>query len=172
MVPAIVVLRGNDTSEEHCRHLARQCLKNFGRLDIPVNNAAFQRTYADMIDISAEEWDQTFRTNIYAPFFSARAAILQMTAPRRSKGRPRVHSRPPASSCIGSARPSAAGRCMPPCRMPAARSTVLRMPRCYPGASAMEARSTISVRRTMRLALPAFPFNRSTSSLAAVSPRP
>jgi NAD(P)-dependent dehydrogenase (short-subunit alcohol dehydrogenase family) len=48
----------------------RQCLENFGQLDILVNNAAFQRTYTDIGDISTEEWDRTFRTNIYAPFFS------------------------------------------------------------------------------------------------------
>lgn len=56
----------------------RQCLENFGQLDILVNNAAFQRTYTDIGDISTEEWDRTFRTNIYAPFFLARAAIPHM----------------------------------------------------------------------------------------------
>ncbi|MGQ3294487.1 MAG: SDR family oxidoreductase, partial [Shinella sp.] len=73
-----VVLPGDITNEEHCRHLVRQCLENFGRLDILVNNAAFQRTYADIGDISSEEWDITFRTNIYAPFFLSRAAIAHM----------------------------------------------------------------------------------------------
>ncbi len=56
---------------------------NFGQLDILVNNAAFQRTYADIGDISTEEWDRTFRTNIYAPFFLARAAIAHMKHGRR-----------------------------------------------------------------------------------------
>ncbi|WP_313529787.1 SDR family oxidoreductase [Shinella sp.] len=70
-----LVLPGDITSEDHCHHLVRQCLENFGQLDILVNNAAFQRTYADIGDISTEEWDRTFRTNIYAPFFLARAAI-------------------------------------------------------------------------------------------------
>ncbi|WP_313528143.1 SDR family oxidoreductase [Shinella sp.] len=73
-----VILPGDITSEGHCRHLVRQCLENFGQLDILVNNAAFQRTYADIGDISSEEWDITFRTNIYAPFFLSRAAIAHM----------------------------------------------------------------------------------------------
>ncbi|MGD9478792.1 SDR family oxidoreductase [Shinella sp. G-2] len=73
-----LVLPGDITTEEHCAHLVRQCIENFGQLDVLVNNAAFQRTYADIGDISAAEWDRTFRTNIYAPFFLARAAIPHM----------------------------------------------------------------------------------------------
>ncbi len=73
-----IVLPGDITSDDQCRHLVRQCMENFGQLDILVNNAAFQRTYADIGDISTEEWDRTFRTNIYAPFFLTRAAIPHM----------------------------------------------------------------------------------------------
>lgn len=73
-----LVLPGDITSEDHCEHLVRQCLENFGRLDILVNNAAFQRTYEEIGDISTQEWDTTFRTNIYAPFFLARAAVPHM----------------------------------------------------------------------------------------------
>ncbi|MGX5722353.1 SDR family oxidoreductase [Shinella zoogloeoides] len=73
-----IVLPGDITSEQHCEHLVRQCLENFGQLDILVNNAAFQRTYAAIGDISTAEWDRTFRTNIYAPFYLARAAIPHM----------------------------------------------------------------------------------------------
>lgn len=73
-----LMLPGDITSEDHCNHLVRQCLENFGQLDILVNNAAFQRTYADIGDITSEEWDRTFRTNIYAPFFLSRAAIPHM----------------------------------------------------------------------------------------------
>ncbi|WP_439631729.1 SDR family oxidoreductase [Shinella sp.] len=73
-----LVLPGDITNEDHCEHLVRQCLENFGRLDILVNNAAFQRTYEEIGDISTQEWDTTFRTNIYAPFFLARAAVPHM----------------------------------------------------------------------------------------------
>ena len=73
-----IVLPGDITNEAHCEHLVRQCLENFGGLDILVNNAAFQRTYAAIGDISTEEWERTFCTNIHAPFFLARAAIPHM----------------------------------------------------------------------------------------------
>ncbi len=49
-----------------------------GRLDILVNNAAFQRTYDTIEEIESEEWDTTLRTNIYAPFFLAKAAVPHM----------------------------------------------------------------------------------------------
>lgn len=73
-----IILPGDITREEHCEHLVRQCLENFSRLDILVNNAAFQRTYGDIAEISTQEWNVAFRTNVYAPFFLSRAAIPHM----------------------------------------------------------------------------------------------
>lgn len=69
---------GDIKSEEHCQALIRRAVDEFGGVDILVNNAAFQRTYADIADITAAEWDETFRTNIYAPFFLAKAAVAHM----------------------------------------------------------------------------------------------
>ena len=61
------VLVPGDTSEQgHCREIIRQAVTEFGQRDILVNNAAMQRTHKDISEISAEEWDKTFRTNIYA----------------------------------------------------------------------------------------------------------
>ncbi|WP_172717243.1 SDR family oxidoreductase [Neorhizobium sp. T6_25] len=73
-----VVVAGDLKSEDQCLSLVQRSIDEFGRIDILVNNAAFQRTYADISDISAEEWDETFRTNIYAPFFLSKAAIPHM----------------------------------------------------------------------------------------------
>ncbi len=73
-----VVLAGDIKSEDHCNEVIRRTIDELGRLDILVNNAAFQRTYSDIADITAQEWDETFRTNIYAPFFLSRAAIPHM----------------------------------------------------------------------------------------------
>ena len=95
-----VALPGDITSEEHCRHLVRQCLETFGQLDILVNNAAFQRTYADIGDISTEEWDRTFRTNIYAPFFLARAAIPHMKPGSAIINTTSIQSRQPSSHLL------------------------------------------------------------------------
>jgi NAD(P)-dependent dehydrogenase (short-subunit alcohol dehydrogenase family) len=49
-----------------------------GRLDILVNNAAFQRTHEKLADFTAEEIDRTFRTNIQSMFFLAKAAAAKM----------------------------------------------------------------------------------------------
>lgn len=95
-----VVLPGDITSEDHCRHLVRQSLENFGHLDILVNNAAFQRTYADIGDISTEEWDRTFRTNIYAPFFLARAAIPHLKPGSAIINTTSIQSRQPSSHLL------------------------------------------------------------------------
>jgi NAD(P)-dependent dehydrogenase (short-subunit alcohol dehydrogenase family) len=50
----------------------------FGRLDVLVNNAAFQMTHKSLDEISAEEFDRTFRTNVYANFFLCKAAAARM----------------------------------------------------------------------------------------------
>jgi NAD(P)-dependent dehydrogenase (short-subunit alcohol dehydrogenase family) len=73
-----LVVPGDITSEAHCQTLVARAVGELGRLDILVNNAAFQRTYGDIADIRAEEWDKTFRTNIYAPFFLSKAATPHM----------------------------------------------------------------------------------------------
>jgi NAD(P)-dependent dehydrogenase (short-subunit alcohol dehydrogenase family) len=50
----------------------------FGKIDILVNNAAFQMTRESLDEISSEEWDRTFRTNIYAMFYLVKAAVPHM----------------------------------------------------------------------------------------------
>jgi NAD(P)-dependent dehydrogenase (short-subunit alcohol dehydrogenase family) len=73
-----VVVSGDIKSEDHCKAIVDRAVGEFTQVDILVNNAAFQRTYRDIADITSEEWDETFRTNIYAPFYLARAAIPHM----------------------------------------------------------------------------------------------
>ena len=46
----------------------------FGRLDVLVNNAAFQMTHDGIDGFRDEEWDHTFRTNIFAMFYLCKAA--------------------------------------------------------------------------------------------------
>jgi NAD(P)-dependent dehydrogenase (short-subunit alcohol dehydrogenase family) len=70
---------GGDISDEaHCREIVRRVVDEFGRLDILVNNAAFQRTYESIESIPSEEWEYTFKTNIHAMFYLCKAAIPQM----------------------------------------------------------------------------------------------
>jgi NAD(P)-dependent dehydrogenase (short-subunit alcohol dehydrogenase family) len=57
-----------------------QVFDSFGRLDILVNNAGFQRTHDAIDDIETDEFDTTFKTNVYAMFWLCRAALPRMDA--------------------------------------------------------------------------------------------
>jgi NAD(P)-dependent dehydrogenase (short-subunit alcohol dehydrogenase family) len=69
---------GDLTDEGYCKELVERTVSEFGRLDILVNNAAYQMTHEKLEEFSTQEWDHTFRTNIYAMFFLAKAAIPRM----------------------------------------------------------------------------------------------
>jgi NAD(P)-dependent dehydrogenase (short-subunit alcohol dehydrogenase family) len=71
----VVLVPGDITDQAHCQGIVQRAVAELGRLDILVNNAAFQRTYEKIEDIAAEEWDRTFRTNIHAMFYLCQAAV-------------------------------------------------------------------------------------------------
>jgi NAD(P)-dependent dehydrogenase (short-subunit alcohol dehydrogenase family) len=73
-----VVVAGDVADEKHCNALIDRAVSEFGQLSILVNNAAMQRTHETIEDITAEEWDRTFRTNIYSQFYLCKAAIRHM----------------------------------------------------------------------------------------------
>ncbi|HYZ62783.1 MAG TPA: SDR family oxidoreductase [Acetobacteraceae bacterium] len=73
-----VLMPGDVSQHAHCREIVQQAVAEFGRLDILVNNAAMQRTHQDIGEISDEEWDATFRTNIYAQFYLCKEAVPHM----------------------------------------------------------------------------------------------
>ena len=73
-----VLVQGDIGEEAHCKQIVAKAVAEFGKLDILVNNAAHQRSYEKLADITAEDWDKTFRTNIYAMFFLAQAAVAEM----------------------------------------------------------------------------------------------
>jgi NAD(P)-dependent dehydrogenase (short-subunit alcohol dehydrogenase family) len=75
-----LALTGDIRDEDHCRHLVERVVEQDGKLDILVNNAAYQMTYGGIEDISADELDRTFRTNIYAMFYLCKAAVPNMKA--------------------------------------------------------------------------------------------
>lgn len=70
-----VLLPGDIRDPAHCRALITRAVEEFGKLDILVNNAGMQRTHADISEISDNEWDDVFRTNIYAMFYLSKAAL-------------------------------------------------------------------------------------------------
>jgi NAD(P)-dependent dehydrogenase (short-subunit alcohol dehydrogenase family) len=73
-----VLVPGDIGEEAHCRGLVDQALEAFGRLDILVNNAAHQASIERIEEITAEEWDRTMRTNLYAMFHLCKAAAPVM----------------------------------------------------------------------------------------------
>ncbi|RZL33585.1 MAG: SDR family oxidoreductase [Rubrivivax sp.] len=70
-----VALPGDIRREAFCRQLVSDAVTRLGGLDILVNNAAFQRSRDSILDISTDQFDDTFRTNVYALFWITRAAL-------------------------------------------------------------------------------------------------
>lgn len=69
---------GDIREEAHCNAIIDRALKELGGIDILVNNAAYQMVHESIDEISAEEFDRTFRTNVYATFYLSKAASKHM----------------------------------------------------------------------------------------------
>jgi NAD(P)-dependent dehydrogenase (short-subunit alcohol dehydrogenase family) len=74
-----VGIAGDIRDEQHCTAMIDRAFDEFGRLDILINNAAFQSTHETIEEFSTEEFDRTFKTNVYAMFWLCRAALPRMT---------------------------------------------------------------------------------------------
>jgi len=70
-----LLIPGDVTDPQFCRDAVAQTVKAFGKLDILVNNAAFQQHRNSIEEVPEEEWDRTFKTNIYGYFHMAQAAM-------------------------------------------------------------------------------------------------
>ncbi len=66
---------GDIGDEGFCQQLVQRTVQEFGKLDILVNNAAEQHPQKSLADISAQQLERTFRTNIFAMFFLTKAAL-------------------------------------------------------------------------------------------------
>jgi NAD(P)-dependent dehydrogenase (short-subunit alcohol dehydrogenase family) len=73
-----LLLPGDVCDPQFCRDAVGETVEKFGRLDILVNNAAYQNRQKSLEAITEEQWDHTFRTNIYGYFYMAKAALARM----------------------------------------------------------------------------------------------
>jgi NAD(P)-dependent dehydrogenase (short-subunit alcohol dehydrogenase family) len=73
-----VLVPGGLQDPAHCRAIVARAVEAFGRVDILVNNAAHQASFQSIEEISDEEWELTFRTNIHAMFYLTKAAVPHM----------------------------------------------------------------------------------------------
>lgn len=69
-----ILVPGDISQEAHCKKIFDRALQEFGEVDIIVNNAATQQPHQSLQEISSEEWDYTFKTNVYAMFYLLKAA--------------------------------------------------------------------------------------------------
>jgi NAD(P)-dependent dehydrogenase (short-subunit alcohol dehydrogenase family) len=73
-----LLIEGDVGGEEFCRKAVEQTVKEFGKLDIVVNNAAEQHPQETIEKISEKQLERTFRTNIFSFFFMAKAAMKHL----------------------------------------------------------------------------------------------
>ncbi|MEW6024025.1 MAG: glucose 1-dehydrogenase [Pseudomonadota bacterium] len=73
-----VLVAGDIAEPAHCRAIVDKAVQEFGRIDVLVNNAAFQMTRESLEEIPDEEWDYTFQVNITAMFHICKAAVKHM----------------------------------------------------------------------------------------------
>src|SRR6476661_8663027 len=75
-----LMLPGDLTEEGMCDHIVQRTVDELGKLDILVSNAAHQSRKKSLEEVTDEEFDRTFRTNVYSYFKLSRAALRHMKA--------------------------------------------------------------------------------------------
>jgi len=73
-----IAVAGDVADADFCSNVVERTLAQFGRLDILVNNAAYQQSVSDILDLSNEQFDRTMKTNLYGYFHMAKAAVPHM----------------------------------------------------------------------------------------------
>ncbi|MNF30121.1 General stress protein 39 [compost metagenome] len=92
-----IALAGDAADAAFCRKVVADAMANWGRIDILVNNAGEQHPEKNLEDLDEEQWEKTFRTNIFAmfqltkaalPYMKAGASIINTTSITAYKGNP------------------------------------------------------------------------------------
>lgn len=77
---AALLIPGDVREAKFCQQAVEQTVEHFGKLDILVNNAAYQQHQDGLDEVTAEQWDITFKTNIYGYFYMVKAALPYLKA--------------------------------------------------------------------------------------------
>jgi len=73
-----LLIKGDVKDSKFCRDAVEKTVKKFGKLDVLVNNAAYQQHQEIITDIDDEQFEKTFRTNIFGYFYMAKAALKHL----------------------------------------------------------------------------------------------
>ena len=73
-----LLLPGDLLDRAYCDRVVRDTVRHFGRLDVLVNNAADQQSRPSIGEVDDRPWDRSFRTNVYAYFYLAQAALAYL----------------------------------------------------------------------------------------------
>src|SRR3954463_8342998 len=95
-----VLMPGDIADPAHCRAIIAKAVEEFGRVDILVNNAAFQMTRESVEEIPDEEWDRTLAINLSAFFHRTKAAVPHMQPGASIIGTTSVNSDTPVPTLL------------------------------------------------------------------------
>lgn len=95
-----ILLPGDIAEPAHCRELVADTVEEFGRLDILVSNAAFQMNHPSLEEVSDDEWDHTWATNVSAYFHLVKAALPHLQPGASIIGSSSVNSDQPSPTLL------------------------------------------------------------------------
>jgi NAD(P)-dependent dehydrogenase (short-subunit alcohol dehydrogenase family) len=93
---SVELVAGDLQDPQRCRDVVQRAVDKHGRVDVLVSNAAFQMTHESLEEISDEEWDRTWSTNVSAMFHLVKAAVPHMSAGSSIIGSSSVNSDMPS----------------------------------------------------------------------------